>query len=426
MLIYTVKPGDSLYSIAQKHGTDIQTLIDLNALQNATQLSVGQDILIPSETTTHTVSRGDSLYSIALQHNITVEQLLAANPQLKSPYIIMPGQIINIPSSSGTQPEIEVNGYAYPSISNTVLQQTLPYLTYLSIFSYKVTAQGELVAIEDDGLIAAARRAKVAPIMVITNTSAAGGFDTDLVNILLNNMAVQDRMIENIMTTLSQKHYYGLNVDFEYIKAENREKYNDFLAKIGARLRTDGYILLTSIAPKISAEQQGTLYQAHDYPAHGRLVDRVIIMTYEWGYLYGPPLAIAPVQEVEKVLKYAVSEIPSKKILMGMPNYAYDWTLPFKRGTSAKVMTIAGALRQAYTVGAKIEYNENSQAPFYEYYDESGAQHIVWFDSARSIKARLNLVNKYNLAGVSYWTINEFYKPNWLLLDSMFDIKKLL
>ena len=286
MLIYTVKPGDTLYNIAKKYGLDVQTLIDLNGLPSSTQLSVGQDILIPVENKTHTVSSGDSLYSIALQHNITLAELLTANPQLNSPYVIMPGQIINIPTANVNQPEIEVNGYAYPTISTTVLQQTLPYLTYLSIFSYKVTAQGELVAIEDDGLIAAARRAKVAPIMVITNTTISGGFDTDLVNILLNNMTVQDRMIQNIMATLAKKQYYGLNVDFEYISPENREKYNEFLAKIGVALRKDGYILLTAIAPKISAEQSGTLYEAHDYPAHGKLVDRVIIMTYEWGYLY--------------------------------------------------------------------------------------------------------------------------------------------
>jgi len=426
MLIYTIKPGDNLYSIAKNYGIDVQKLIDLNQLDNPNQLSVGQDILIPVQKSTHVVVSGDSLYSIALQHSITVNEILAINPALKSPYIIMPGQIINIPNANVNKPQIEVNGYAYPTISATVLQQTLPYLTYLSIFSYKVTAQGELVAIEDDGLIGAARRAKVAPIMVITNTGATGGFDSDLVDALLNNMFLQDRMIKNIMTTLAKKEYYGLNVDFEYIKAESKEKYNEFLIKLGNQLRKDGYILMTAVAPKLSADQSGTLYEAHDYPAHGKSVDRVIIMTYEWGYLYGPPLAIAPVKEVEKVIKYAVTEIPSKKILMGMPNYAYDWKLPYKKGSAAKVLTIAAAERQAYKVGAKIEYNENSQAPFYQYYDETGTQHIVWFDNPRSTKARLKLVNDYNLGGVSYWTINQFFKQNWLLLDSMFNIKKLL
>ena len=149
-------------------------------------------------------------------------------------------------------------------------------------------------------------------------------------------------------------------------------------------------------------------------------------MTYEWGYLYGPAQAVAPIDQVERVLKYAVSVIPSKKILMGMPNYGYDWTLPFVRGTAAKPLTNNEAVKLAARVGAKIEYDEKSQAPFFTYYSRDGKKHIVWFDDARSIKARLALVDKYNLAGVSYWKINSFFPQNWLVLESMYDVRKVL
>ena len=52
-------------------------------------------------------------------------------------------------------------------------------------------------------------------------------------------------------------------------------------------------------------------------------------MTYEWGYLFGPPMATAPVNMVRQVLDYGVTTIDPNKILMGIPNYAYDWSLPF-------------------------------------------------------------------------------------------------
>jgi spore germination protein len=66
------------------------------------------------------------------------------------------------------------------------------------------------------------------------------------------------------------------------------------------------------------------LYQGHDYPVHGALVDHVIIMTYDGGYTFGPPMAVAPLNEVVKVLNYAVTAIPREKIFMGIPNYGYD------------------------------------------------------------------------------------------------------
>jgi spore germination protein len=60
------------------------------------------------------------------------------------------------------------------------------------------------------------------------------------------------------------------------------------------------------------------------------------------------------------------------------------------------------------------------------YYDKDGKRHVVWFDDARSIQARLGLVDEYNLGGVSYWTINRYFPQNWLVLESMYDIKKVL
>jgi len=187
-----------------------------------------------------------------------------------------------------------------------------------------------------------------------------------------------------------------------------------------------GYTLTTAIAPKLSDSQIGLLYQAHDYAAHGRLVDHVIIMTYEWGYTYGPAMAVSPADQVERVLQYAVKVIPPRKILMGMPNYGYDWTLPFVKGTAARSLSNIGALQLAARVNARIQYDPKQQAPFFRYYDENRKQHEVWFDDARSIAARLALINEYNLGGVSYWTVNNFFNAQFRVLESMFRIKKLL
>jgi spore germination protein len=154
-------------------------------------------------------------------------------------------------------------------------------------------------------------------------------------------------------------------------------------------------------------------------------MDHVILMTYEWGYTYGPPMAVAPVNEVRRVLGYAVTAIPPEKILMGMPNYGYDWNLPYRQGTAARTVTNTGAAELALREGAPIRYDTTSQAPYFRYTDDAGTQHVVWFDDPRSIRARLRLVSEYGLGGVSYWTVNRFFPQNWLILSSMYDINKL-
>lgn len=426
MVIYTVQPGDNLYAIARKYGVTMQEIIDQNQLENADKLVVGQSIVIPTQSLRHTVQPGESLYSISRRYGVTVAQLMEANPEITEPSAIRTGQVLVIPVTNRKLGTIDVNGYAFPNINSNTLAKTLPFLTYVSIFSYQVRPDGTLVPITDSGIISAARAQRVAPLMVITNIKEGGSFDTALVHRILTDESVQNALLEEVVKTLKAKNYYGLDIDFEYIDRNDREAYNNFVRKTVNLLHPLGYTVTIALAPKISADQPGLLYGGHDYAVIGQLVDHVILMTYEWGYTYGPAQAVAPIDQVEKVLQYAVSVIPSKKILMGMPNYGYDWTLPFVQGSSARTLSNPEAVNLASRVNARIEFDEKSQAPHFTYYDSSRKEHVVWFEDARSIQAKLLLVNKYNLGGVSYWTINRFFPQNWLVLDSMYNVRKVL
>jgi spore germination protein len=425
LIIHVVKPGESLYSIARFYGATPNRVASENELADPSKLVVGQTLVITEGTSKHKVQPGQSIYVIASQYNVSVRDILAANPSLTNPAQLSVGQIINIPISTEKRGTIEVNGYSFPNINMDVLRKTLPYLTYLSIFSYEVNADGSLKPIIDQPLIDAARAAGVAPLMVITNLSESG-FNSDLARTILTNTTVQDTLINNVIENLRSKGYYGLDIDFEYIYPENREDYNNFLRKVVNRLKPLGYSVTTALAPKTSADQKGLLYEAHDYPVHGALADHVILMTYEWGYTFGPPLAVAPINEIRKVLNYAVTAIPRNKIFMGIPNYGYDWTLPYVQGSRAETLSNTQAVDLALRENAAIQYNEVSQAPYFNYYDDNKKQHVVWFEDARSIEAKLNLADEYDLGGVSYWTIGRYFPQNWLVLNSMYDIAKVL
>lgn len=422
-MIYTIRAGDTLSNIASNYNLTYEQLASINGITDPNNISVGQNLFIPNDiATTHTVKAGETLYSISRMHGIPLQTLINANKQITNPNRINIGDVINLPD---TRRVVEANGYAVANINTRVLDKTLPYLTYLSLFSYQVKADGTLYTLYEDALINSARQSSVAPVMVVTNISS-DGFDSDLAHTILTNDNIQNTLVNNIISTLIAKNYYGVDIDFEYLYPEDRVNYLNFLRKLKTQLQANNLYLSVAVAPKYRDNQSGLLYEAHDYRGIGEIADRVIIMTYEWGYIYGEPRAISPLREVEAVISYAVTRIPSEKILMGMPNYAYNWTLPFTQGSSATVLTNVQAVNLAFERGATINFDTSEYAPYFNYVDDDGKEHVVWFDDARSIDARLDLVTKYNLAGVSYWTINNYSAINYSILNNKFQIKKVL
>jgi spore germination protein len=147
-------------------------------------------------------------------------------------------------------------------------------------------------------------------------------------------------------------------------------------------------------------------------------------MTYEWGYMYGPPMAVAPLPEVTKVVDYALTEIPAEKILLGIPTYGYDTTLPYEQGRPAVSISTPRALELAWRNDAVIEYDGESQAPYFRYYTPQGVEHIVWFEDLRSMEAKYHLVQEKGLRGVSFWNLTRPFPANLLLLSTEGAIEK--
>lgn len=427
MIIHVVQPGDTIYSIAKKYNVSPQKIIMDNELASPNVLVPGQTIVILIPSQVHVVRPLDTLAGIAQMYDTTTVELLQNNPFIEYADAIYPGDQITIENTEPKLGTIFVNGYAYPNIDRNVLMKILPYLTYLSVFTYGITESGELIGIEDEEIIRMARDFGVAPLMVISTLTEEGSFSNELAHKILNSEEIQEKLIENVLQNLKEKQYHGLDIDFEYVLPEDREEFVNFVEKITERLNNEGFQVFTALAPKISSEQKGLLYEAHDYPAIGDASNRVLLMTYEWGYTYGPAMAVAPIDKVREVLDYAITEIDPEKIYMGIPNYGYDFIQPYVAGESrADSLSNVEAVDLAAKVGANIQYDEKSQSPYFIYYDNQGRQHQVWFEDARSIREKLDAFNEYGFEGVGIWNVMKYFPQKWLVLSSLYDIAKVI
>ena len=305
---------------------------------------------------------------------------------------------------------IVANGYTYPTIDPEILSSWLPALTLISSFSYGLKTDGSLIGLDDSSVLAAADANGTGGLMVLTARNEDGSFDSDILSDFFNTPGAEDALIRNILSLLAEKEFFGIDFDFEYVPAENRDQYTALVTKTAERCNEAGFLVTVALAPKTSADQSGLLYQGHDYYGMGQGANFVLLMTYEWGYTYGEPMAVSPINHVRRVLEYGLTEIPAEKILMGMSNYGYDWALPFVRGESkAEKLTNYQAQARAEYYGVSVEWDETAQAPFYTYATATGVKHIVWFENERSWQARLALVAEYGLAGISIWNIMHIF-----------------
>lgn len=366
----------------------------------------------------YVVRPGDSVDRIAQEFSVSAESIIWNN-QLVFPYPLAVGQALLVGEyDETTDPRrIDAGGYAYTYISNWVLQQTIPFLNRLFIFSYGFTLEGALVypPRDESWMIGLCQENETMPVLTLTPFGIDGKFNNNLIHQLVTDDVVSGQLLDNLVSVMQQKGYGGIDIDFEFILAEDRDAFTAFVEKTVEVMHENGFVVSVALAPKTSADQKGLLYEGKDYGALGNAADEVLLMTYEWGYKYGPPMAVAPLNMVRRVVDYAVTEIDPAKINLGVPNYGYDWPLPFVRGeTEARTIGNVEAVQIAIQNGADIRFDDTARSPYFEYLDERGTGHVVWFEDARSIRDKYALLPEYGLKGIGVWQIMRWFRGMWL------------
>ena len=426
MAIYIVQQGDTITAIAEKYGTSVQRLITDNALTSDGRLVTGQALLILRPEIIHTFEEGETLFSVAARYDTSVMQLYRCNPLIIGMSNIPAGTQIVIEYENAPVTSIRTTGFAYDYINKDTLRAVLPYLTYLILFGYGFNDDGTVIEPLDDEIIPIAHDFRTAVFLSLTSINQDGTFNSAKIERIVTDVDFQNIVLANLIEVIKRKNAQGLDIDMEFIPPQYRNEFTAFVSNASRQLHEAGLLLQVDLAPKTSDEQSGLLYEAHDYSALGAVADFVFLMTYEWGYAYGPPMAVAPLPNVQRVLDYALTEIDADKIFLGIPNYGYNWRLPFVRGES-KAVTIGNvnAVRLALAKGSEILYNEQAQSPYFYYSDPEGAAHVVWFDDVRSMNEKYRLVSEKQILGCGYWNIMRPFRQNYLLLNSLFNIEKL-
>lgn len=433
-LIYTVAPGDTLSQIAALFNTTVAAIAAANNIVDPNLIFVGQRLTIPDwSQVSYTVQPGDTLFLIAQRFNTTAELIVRVN-RIADPSLIFPGQTLIIPQPIAVTPRPVIETMAYIHNYNLealrrTLNQIAPFITYGALFHYPVDWSGSFaVTANTPQFVNLLRSYNIQPLITISNWGATETFDPDLGRAILANDAVRAQTIQNLLSLIEQYGFAGVNVDFENMYPEDRQLYTNFIGEIAATLRPRGYLTTIAAAPKFADLPTLPWVGTFDYAALGEIVDFMFIMTYEWGWIGGPPQAIAPINQVRRVLNYATSLIPPQKIIQGIPLYGYNWIIPDTPETIATTVNLINVYNLAYRFGGVIQFDPVAQSPVLRYTDDTGIQHEVWFEDARSLRVKFETAREFNLRGVGFWSpTNEPYGSpiTWALLNDIFIVRKL-
>ena len=428
MIIHVVQPGETIHSISEYYNIPVERLILENEITNPENLAIGQTIVIVQPEILYTVQAGDTLGSIAQQYGVSPMELLRNNPYLSDREYLYAGETIVITYQTDRTRTIATSGYTFSYIDKSVLIKTLPFLSYLTVFNYRATREGEIISISDDTeVIQLAKIYGVAPMMFVSTITEEGTIIREVTQNILNNSSVQDQLIENILQAIKTKGYYGINMYIEDVTSDNINSIVEYVKKASMIFRSEGYRVLITTTPVMNIEGPVVSFEKLDYSQLSGFVDGIVFASYDWARFYSYPSSLFPVNVLRELLDYVVSIIPPEFLFLGITTLGYDWTLPYVPGaTGATAIENNNAIQIAAENNIPIQFNEAAQSPYFYYVDSEGILHLVWFNDARSFDARVRLVAEYDLQGLSLWTIMRFDTQMWFIINTQYYIEKIM
>lgn len=421
MAIHVVKSGESLWAISRQYGVPISTISQINGLLSPNLLVPGLALYIPNQALsirTHQISAGDVLWELAYRYNTNVSSILSANPGINPNYLSI-GQRLNIPSPNKLS--LSLLGFIVPQSlesSLAVFDAVANQLTYLAIVAFSLTQEGHAyVLLNDQELVARSRQNNVVPLLMIRNIFN-GGFSAELIGNVLGNPIYRNNLVRSLVRLASQRGYGGVSIDFEFIPPQRRNEFTLFLTDLKREL--GGLILHVNVHAKSEDLPTNRIVGGYDYKAIGNAADIVAVMTMDYGYPTGPPDPIAPINWVEEVVQYAVSQINPRKLQIAIALYGYDKVV---NTTITRAMSVQSAQNQAISTGSIIEFDTIAKSPWYRYY-QMNKERIVWFEDIRSFIEKYRLMDVYQLLGTTFWHIGLPAPQNWNYIRREIQVQK--
>ncbi len=260
------------------------------------------------------------------------------------------------------------------------------------------------------GLKATARNLEIKNLCKENSTklipSISNSNSEELSNIL-NDENLLNSHINSIVNEVINYEYDGIDIDYEIIKASDKDKFSMFIKYLATKLHENNKILTVAIlwknnlAPIIDNFNESRA--AQDWKEISKHVDEFRIMAYDYTGSSDLPGPIAPREWIRSILDYAMENVTKQeKIALGLPLYAYEWTENTK-GAKALVYNDIENIRNLYQDFIDEFDNDNMESKLT--YNQNGKVKVIWYQDSKVTKKRIELAKTYGVDKFVFWRL---------------------
>lgn len=236
-------------------------------------------------------------------------------------------------------------------------------------------------------------------------------FDKEMTSQMLMNPASRGKAINTLIQYAKDYKLDGINVDFENMYTKDKDLFTLFVKELYQKTKQMGIVLSVDVTV---IAKNSNWSECYDRKALAQASNYIALMAYDQ-YWTGSPVSgsVSQLKWTEDNLKKVLLEVPKEKLLLGMPFYTRVWQE--KYDASNKLVVTSKAVSMEYAEQLVAENNgvktwDAVSGQYFATYKKDGATYKIWLENESSIKLRVELANKYNLAGVASWKLG-FEKP---------------
>ena len=271
-------------------------------------------------------------------------------------------------------------------------------------------ADGTLTDYSDPALVTTMKQSGIKLTPLVHNQ-----FDSKLTTAFLKNADAQESFIRKLIGRLKSLGADGVNLDFENMAGSDRAHYTSFVRSITNAAHLAGSTVSIDL-PR--GDVKWDMKTAYDHASLAGIVDMIMIMAYDQHWENGDEAgSVAELPWVEEGVKqFLAYGIPRSKLMLGVPFYIRGWRLDASGvlvDSEAILMKDLPAIIQEQ--GAQGSFDAAAGQMKYTY-NKDGYTHVFWAESTDTMKARIAIAKKYDLAGVAAWRLGYESPDLWLML----------